>query len=595
MASSSSSLTVPIPCRRIFGLNEERLYSSEVSMDDNDIPLDWLESLFSDSNDPSIERSPLRRVGMDRTQSASLRTYATVKPAKKARSVSAPHIAPLSDYDGVTTYELGCDAYAPLEFTRSVSSSIPQPEVFQSVTSHRPYPFFDYIDYSQEPDPDSETPLTSMGRVPTFPAKLHAILLRPDLQNIVSWLPHGRSWKVWDGPAFEKRVIAVYFEFTKHPNSSFFRQAKLWGFLRMKRMGPDKDSYYHPRFLRGLPHLCKDVRRPPASHLPDVLPEHEPDLTAISRLHPVPDSQHATRTDPTVRLDWFMKRPPGKESMTKKTSSTSSSTSFSSSAMVKRKRPTTNIADDHAPHPVIPTHIVPSVLVNVPPLMDLDALQDDEEEPIQDDLGLNLEPYFSRGYQLYPFYDYVDCSTEIDFDPSAPLTDWGQEPSFPALLHAILLQQQQSSSEPIISWQPHGRAWKIRSPTALETQVLPLFFDGTFGGGPDGSCTVASFLRQVTRWGFKRLQRPGPDYDCYYHPRFLRGLLYLCKRWPTGDSASSLSTALLTSEDELGRSAFDDAGELPEPDLTRISQLHPVPDYDAILHVHDILGLDRKL
>ena len=569
--------------------------------DADDIPFldDWLEAMADAStyDTPIKGGSPVRQGGIDRC--TSVRTYATVKPAKKARCVSAPHIPPLSDWDLSTTMNEPLDDAVvpplPLELTRSVSSNIPPPESFPK--TRRPYPFFDYIDYSVERDADPATPLTAMGRVPTFPAKLHAILLRSDLQNIVSWLPHGRSWKVWDGPAFEKHVIAVYFEFTKHPNSSFFRQAKLWGFLRMKRMGPDKDSYYHPRFLRGLPHLCKDVRRPPAAHLPEVLLEQEPDLAAISRLHPVPPLQQAVCTDPTVRLDWFMQRPPGKESMTKKTSSTSSSTSFSSTTnMVKRKR--TNVVVDLAKdaslhhHPVIPTHIVPLASVNAPPPMDLDAFEnenDDEEEPIQDDLGLNLEPYFSQDYQLYPFYDYIDYSTEMDVDPTLPLTEEGQTPTFPALLHAILLMQQQSQ-EPIVSWQPHGRAWKIRSPAALESQILPLFCG--FYGGPEGG--VPAFRREVTRWGFKRLQRPGPDSGCYYHPRFLRGRVHLCKPWPaTSGSASSLSTALLASEDESPlRSAEED--ELPEPDLTKISQLHPVPnEYDARLRVQDILGRDQ--
>ena len=47
----------------------------------------------------------------------------------------------------------------------------PQPEL-------QPYPFYYYIDHSQKPDPDSLTPLTPPGRVPSFVAKMHAILSR---------------------------------------------------------------------------------------------------------------------------------------------------------------------------------------------------------------------------------------------------------------------------------------------------------------------------------------------------------------------------------------------------------------------------------
>jgi HSF-type DNA-binding len=87
----------------------------------------------------------------------------------------------------------------------------------------KPFPFFRYKDYSTVKDPDSLTPLTPPGRVPNFPAKMHAILARPDLAEIVCWMPHGRSWKVLKPREFEIRVIPTYFEHAKF--SSFIRQA----------------------------------------------------------------------------------------------------------------------------------------------------------------------------------------------------------------------------------------------------------------------------------------------------------------------------------------------------------------------------------
>ena len=43
-----------------------------------------------------------------------------------------------------------------------------------------PYPFYYYQDFSNEPDLDPSVPLTAPGRVPNFPAKMHAILSRDD-------------------------------------------------------------------------------------------------------------------------------------------------------------------------------------------------------------------------------------------------------------------------------------------------------------------------------------------------------------------------------------------------------------------------------
>jgi len=49
----------------------------------------------------------------------------------------------------------------------------------------KPHPFFYYVDHSKDKDPDSLTPLTPPGRVPNFPAKMHSILSRPDLADIM--------------------------------------------------------------------------------------------------------------------------------------------------------------------------------------------------------------------------------------------------------------------------------------------------------------------------------------------------------------------------------------------------------------------------
>lgn len=149
----------------------------------------------------------------------------------------------------------------------------------------KPPPFYCYKDFSTMPDPDTLTPLTAPGRVPNFPAKMHAILSRSDLSEIVCWMPHGRAWKVLKSREFEVRVIPTYFEHAKF--SSFIRQANGWGFRRLTH-GRDRNCYYHPLFLRALPHLCKEMKRPGVAKKLAADPEHEPDLYAISELHPVP-------------------------------------------------------------------------------------------------------------------------------------------------------------------------------------------------------------------------------------------------------------------------------------------------------------------
>ena len=146
-------------------------------------------------------------------------------------------------------------------------------------------PYFYYHDFSKEPDADPSVPLTAPGRVPNFPAKMHAILSRDDLSDIVGWMPHGRAWKVFKQREFEVKILPIYFEHSKF--SSFIRQANGWGFRRINS-GCDRNCYYHPRFLKGLPHLCKGMKRPGVAQKLQSNPKHEPDLYKISELFPLP-------------------------------------------------------------------------------------------------------------------------------------------------------------------------------------------------------------------------------------------------------------------------------------------------------------------
>ena len=64
--------------------------------------------------------------------------------------------------------------------------------------------------------------------------------------------------------------------------------------------------------------------------------------------------------------------------------------------------------------------------------------------------------------------------------------------NFPARLHAMLSDERYSH---IISWMPHGRAWKVTNKELFVEEVIPKFF---------GQTKYASFTRQLSGWGFKR-------------------------------------------------------------------------------------------
>ena len=104
------------------------------------------------------------------------------------------------------------------------------------------------------PDPSDTTTnaarsLETSIRVQKFPVKLYAILAQKEFADIVSWMPHGRSWKVLKPNLFESLVMPLFFEYSNY--HSFNRLVNAWSFRRISS-GPDRGSYYHEVSLRQL-------------------------------------------------------------------------------------------------------------------------------------------------------------------------------------------------------------------------------------------------------------------------------------------------------------------------------------------------------
>ena len=94
-------------------------------------------------------------------------------------------------------------------------------------------------------------------------------------------------------------------------------------------------------------------------------------------------------------------------------------------------------------------------------------------------------------FPRYADHKYRDFSTYIK-DGHRIEKHKKSDRNFPARLHAILSDGQYDH---IISWMPHGRAWKINNKELLMQEAAPKFF---------GQSKYASFARQLSGWGFKR-------------------------------------------------------------------------------------------
>ena len=90
-----------------------------------------------------------------------------------------------------------------------------------------PAPYYYYHDHSK----DAVTEVLSTKNAPSiFLLTMHDILNREDLQSIICWMPHGRSWKILNKHAFEDRVLPNFFRAKKM--ASFISNARRWGFKR---------------------------------------------------------------------------------------------------------------------------------------------------------------------------------------------------------------------------------------------------------------------------------------------------------------------------------------------------------------------------
>ena len=93
---------------------------------------------------------------------------------------------------------------------------------------------------------------------------------------------------------------------------------------------------------------------------------------------------------------------------------------------------------------------------------------------------------------------------------------------FPIRLYGVLDMAAVTGIDGIISWQPHGRAFKIHNKKRFEKEVLlPILNMKSMG----------TFIKQMSLYGFRRLTMgSGADAGSYYHEQFLSGRDFLACR-----------------------------------------------------------------
>lgn len=120
-----------------------------------------------------------------------------------------------------------------------------------------------------------------------------------------------------------------------------------------------------------------------------------------------------------------------------------------------------------------------------------------------------------------PKKNYSDYSKAYPESCHKVRTRGGVKVPFPLKLFKMLDSIDRCSPElsQFISWQPHGRCFRVHDLQKFREHVLPKFFNHT---------QYTSFRRQLNLWGFTRLRGKGDDQGAYYHEMFLRGKPFLC-------------------------------------------------------------------
>ena len=104
------------------------------------------------------------------------------------------------------------------------------------------------------------TPNLQQIKLP-FPWKVQEMLTNVENDgnsHIVSWMPHGKSFRVHREEDFVSSIMPTYFNQSKF--TSFTRQLYIYGFQKVQD-GPDKGAFFHDKFLREYKSLCLTMKR----------------------------------------------------------------------------------------------------------------------------------------------------------------------------------------------------------------------------------------------------------------------------------------------------------------------------------------------
>jgi hypothetical protein len=89
---------------------------------------------------------------------------------------------------------------------------------------------------------------------------------------------------------------------------------------------------------------------------------------------------------------------------------------------------------------------------------------------------------------------------------------------FPCKLYKLLQDAEKEGNESIVSWLPHGNAFKVHKPAEFASKIMKKYFRQT---------QFKSFTRQLYNYGFGKVYS-AHERGAFYHSKFLKGDMPLC-------------------------------------------------------------------
>jgi hypothetical protein len=314
----------------------------------------------------------------------------------------------------------------------------------------------------------------------SFPRKLHAMLenaSEKNLEDVASWQPGGKSFKVIQPQRFASEVMQTFFKQTKF--KSFQRQLNIYGFRRV-HSGPNKGGYSHKYFIRCSPELSDQIVRPLKGFFDSCSAADE--NKNLKQVEPIQ----------LIKDELF-----------------SSSFNMSSCDLKLDESEVQTFNDLFYPEDPAETALV------------LSSIFDQQDNLKNDDDSFSLEDESSAQSVLESMKEISFLLSEEDgpIDENDDELSSSSEHSFPWKLHMMLEQAEKKNYQDVVSWVKDGSAFKVHKSREFVEKVMPIYFDQT---------KYESFRRQLNLYGFTRMSR-GDDRGISSHPSFVKGSRYLCE------------------------------------------------------------------